>query len=293
GQGAMGSPVSGVHSWGPGCIQDFAGGSWGRSALMAPGCGNAVYVMAGPEWTYYEGTYRGSASAIYGYPANDVHRWGSGWVQDLSGGQRGWNILMRGDWVGRIYNLRGAIWQKYREMGGTAGYLGFPTSEEYGWSGIVRQDFEGGSLVWDSAGGARPLAASREQRAVAWARSQVGQTHQPNGTAWEGWCDRFVANAYGRATSGYNTAYDHYRNLRDRGLIHGGDPNVPYGALAFFGPTSGYPQGHVMMAAGDGRFITTALNRNSSVNEPVHEAGLGEVGNYLGWAWANPEWPGR
>lgn len=157
----------------------------------------------------------------------------------------------------------------------------------------------GGSTIWDqlSAGGwvsdyyvyGTPYARfderlprcgetqpTREDNAVNWARSQLGST------AWNGLCDRFVANAYGKARSGYATAAAHYRDLQQRGLVHS-DSNIPYGALAFSAGNSA--AGHVMLSLGGGRFITTA--------ERVKEVSLSYGGTYWGWSWANPEWPGR
>lgn len=129
----------------------------------------------------------------------------------------------------------------------------------------------------------QPPASSREDRAVAWARSQLGQSHQPSGEPWNGWCGRFVANAFGRSNSGYATAAAQWRDLSNRGLVHRGDTNVPFGALAFSGGTDA--AGHVMISIGGGRFITTA--------EQIKEVGLSYGGQYWGWSWANPEWPGR
>lgn len=129
-------------------------------------------------------------------------------------------------------------------------------------------------------GTSAPAPATREARALAWARGQLGAT------GWNGWCDKFVANAYGRSASGYYTAYQHYQNLRSRGLIHTtGTP--PAGALVFYGPTSGNGQaGHVMLSEGNGTYITSAAT--------VRRVNLSWPGApYLGWSYANPEWPGR
>ena len=176
---------------------------------------------------------------------------------------------------------------------------------------IACQDYGsnvGGSTVWDklTSGGwvtdyyvhgtpyarfdsrlprcSQPTAQTREDKAVAWARAQLGQRYQADGAPWNGWCDRFVANAYGRTRSGYAHAAAHWRALRDRGLAHPGDTNVPFGALAFSAGTNA-TYGHVMLSLGNGRFITTA--------ETIREANLSYGGNYWGWSWADPEWPGR
>ncbi len=123
----------------------------------------------------------------------------------------------------------------------------------------------------------------KEKRAIDWAWQQVGKTHQADGKRWNNWCDRFVANAYGMANSGYATAYIHWQDLLARGLARVGDRNVPAGGLAFFLNSW---SGHVMLSLGDGRFISTGpkvflTDANRS------------FGQYLGWAPANSEWPGR
>lgn len=126
-------------------------------------------------------------------------------------------------------------------------------------------------------------AGVREKRAVDWVWQQVGQSRQFDGKPWNNWCDRFVANAYGMINSGYATAYIHWQDLLARGLARIGDTNVPAGGLAFFLNSW---SGHVMLSLGDGRYISTGpkvfvTDANRS------------FGHYLGWAPANPEWPGR
>jgi len=135
-----------------------------------------------------------------------------------------------------------------------------------------------------------PVSSSREQRAIDWARSVIGQS-STNGDLgdsnhpWDGWCDNFVAHAYGRAASGYATAIAHFNSLNSRGLIHSG--TAPFGALTFFAaaPINGNA-GHVMLSEGDGNYITSAPTvRRVSLSWPG--------ATYIGWAYADPEWPGR
>lgn len=136
-----------------------------------------------------------------------------------------------------------------------------------------------------------PTSTTREQRAMDWARSVLGNAYT-NGDLgdtnhpWNGWCDNFVGHAYGLRASGYSTAIAHYNDLNSRGLIHtSGTP--PSGALVFFGAAAinGY-SGHVMLSEGNGYYITTA-----STIQRVTISWPGAP--YLGWAYANPEWPGR
>ncbi len=133
-------------------------------------------------------------------------------------------------------------------------------------------------------------ASSREQRALAWAHAVLGQYRTGGDLGdgdhpWDGWCDNFVAHAFGRAASGYESAIAHYLDLRDRGLIRSGA--APAGALVFFAPgnANGW-YGHVMISEGDGSYLSTGPTiRRLGINDP------GAL--YLGWAWANPEWAGR
>lgn len=159
GQPAVGTPVNNVHTWGPGCIQDLAGGMSVRAALMARGCGWFVFAVNGAHWAHMVGNYGGAAADIVGYPLGDSHRWGAGWAQDFGGGAHGWNILMLGDGLGfsRSMAVRGAILDRYRSWGGPLSYLGYPVTNEYWWNGQIRQDFQGGSLVWSSSSGVQQL----------------------------------------------------------------------------------------------------------------------------------------
>ena len=139
-----------------------------------------------------------------------------------------------------------------------------------------------------------PPVTTRESAAVSRATSMLGQQYQ-NGnvnTPWDGWCDKFVAYAFGRPYSGYNTAYDHYLDLRNRGAMHPGDTNVPAGALVFFDRTwKNYNAGHVMVALGGGYFATTTFSGyGGSYPGRISKVTLGwgatYSGPYLGWAYA-------
>jgi hypothetical protein len=139
--------------------------------------------------------------------------------------------------------------------------------------------------------GTNPPTGTREDRAMTWARSVLGNS-TTNGDlgdsnhGWDGWCDNFVGHAYGRAASGYASAIAHYNSLYNRGLIHTtGTP--PAGALVFFNaaPINGY-FGHVMLSEGNGSYITSAPTvRRVDINWPGAP--------YLGWSYADPELAGR
>jgi hypothetical protein len=52
-----------------------------------------------------------------------------------------------------IHMVNGAIYTAYTKLGGSAGTLGFPTSDPYAWNGKTRVDFQHGSLVYDPSTG--------------------------------------------------------------------------------------------------------------------------------------------
>lgn len=144
----------------------------------------------------------------------------------------------------------------------------------------------------DCGAGSTPVLAAREAAAVSRATSMLGQQYQSNGNRWDGWCDRFVAVTFGRSSSGYNTAFVHYTGLVNRGVMHAGDRNPPPGALVFFGPTAKNGNaGHVMLAAGNGQFISTTFSgyagsRPGRVSTVSLSWGETYSGPYLGWSYA-------
>lgn len=306
GPGQVGYAESPVHWWGNGCIQDFGGGHFGDAAIMQAGCSGGAYNVVGNTWRKYIAQFGGGAAGYYGYPQNDGHRWGAGWAQDFTGGTFGWSIFVFGDGVGRAYNVRGAILRYWvNNLGGAPGGFAFPVSDEYSWNGLQRQDFQGGSVVWDASGGARvlgstpppppPPVAGREQHAVAWA---IAEVNSPNPAwsddyqrYWSGYCEGFVEAAYGnqrgRYARPYGSAMIDYQAQVNAGRIHaGGEP--PAGALVYYN-LSAY--GHVALSLGDGRIVTTwGYGGNRYAVRVVRRT---TFGNYLGWSYANPAWGGR
>ena len=307
GSAAIGYPESLVHGWGNGCVQDFGGGKYGDAALMQPNCNGAVYAVVGNTWRKLIAQYGGSAVSYHGYPYNNGHRWGAGWAQDFTGGSFGWNIFVFGDSVGRAHNVRGDILRYWvNALGGAPGSFGFPMSDEYSWSGLQRQDFQGGSIVWDSKAGARvyratppppppPPAPTREQKAVSWAIAEVNSP-RPGWSdeyrrIWSGYCEGFVEAAYGNHTgrwaTPYRSAIADYQAQKAAGRIHTtGEP--PAGALVFYNISQ---YGHVALSLGDGRVATTWGFGNAEY--PVRIVPRTTFGNYLGWSYANPAWGGR
>lgn len=134
-----------------------------------------------------------------------------------------------------------------------------------------------------------PVVQTREQKAITWANGQK------NSVSYIGFCDRFVAQAYGKTNSGYWTASAHLAALALRGEMHYRDWNPPAGSLVFYfpGPKNAWG-GHVMISTGDGKAISSEHWVSGK------RLGVGSVsirtttfGLYAGWAPANKEWTGR
>jgi uncharacterized protein with LGFP repeats len=50
------------------------------------------------------------------------------------------------------FNIHGAIGSSWIARGAENSKYGYPTSNEYWWNGIIRQDFQGGYITWTTAG---------------------------------------------------------------------------------------------------------------------------------------------
>ncbi|MFV0373452.1 SH3 domain-containing protein [Microbacterium sp.] len=131
-----------------------------------------------------------------------------------------------------------------------------------------------------------PCASStttRESKAYSWAAAQIGATSDPWGRAIDGWCARWSVGAYGQLNAGYASAYDMWLGFKSKGLTRTSG-TAPKGTFVFFGKASvnGY-YGHVAIATGDGRMITTGgkitVQPYSWANAP-----------YLGWSYAPAGW---
>lgn len=123
------------------------------------------------EWTldqFIDAHQRNGGRAAVGIPYREpsapwygdkVHNWSDGKVQNFTGGSYGENALLESPRrAGFAYNVRNALWQYYKSVNGPYSFLRFPTSEQYAHNGGVRQDFEGGYLLWDSTSGVRAFS---------------------------------------------------------------------------------------------------------------------------------------
>jgi uncharacterized protein YraI len=118
----------------------------------------------------------------------------------------------------------------------------------------------------------------RPGNAVAWAVSRIGLG------GYNGYCELFVENAYG--TSGrYATALANRQAQAAAGRLSMDSANIPAGALVFYDNAVAGPYGHVEIARGNGRFITSDNN--------VSDVSFSYGGTFRGWAMPPDSWPGR
>jgi NlpC/P60 family len=124
----------------------------------------------------------------------------------------------------------------------------------------------------------RMPAAERAQGAVEWASKHIGDRR------YDGHCGTFVANAFGAARFGHETAWQGAQAL----TLHHGPP--PPGTLIFFRPDArnGY-DGHVAIALPKDKMI-------SALSDGVAVATMADAywqRLYAGWSAAPARWPGR
>jgi len=102
--------------------------------------------------------YNGAREKV-GCPVNTVHRWGKGYAQDFDGGDGGKGALMLRNRTKTAYWVHGLIWQKYEDLKGATGFLGYPlTDESEGTPSSITgsrnryNGFEGGSIEHHATG---------------------------------------------------------------------------------------------------------------------------------------------
>ncbi|MCW6038494.1 S8 family serine peptidase, partial [Spirulina subsalsa FACHB-351] len=146
----VGRPTEHVKHWERGLTQQFTGGQDRQGAIMQPDGSSRAYWVGGDIWREF--LNRGGAKYV-GYPKTNAIPVKGG--LDKSGGKVQ-HFLGNQGIPSKIWSSKhgahptwGAIGGRYDQMGGPASWLGFPTSGEYGiGSGWVKQDFEGGYMLW-------------------------------------------------------------------------------------------------------------------------------------------------
>lgn len=130
-----------------------------------------------------------------------------------------------------------------------------------------------------------PAAPSKADAAIAKAMSMVNTNNfGPRG------CGKFVAAAYGVPGLGRDTALQFRNLLNSRGQIHM-DTNIPRGALVFSQSKWDQGAGHVVIARGDGRFISGGVDNSYGTGynvQVLNSWNPAQGAQYLGWA--NAPW---
>jgi hypothetical protein len=157
----LGCPTNFTHrdsAWWPrgGITQDFDGSQNGKgkgALLLSPGA-NQAYWIHGAIWARYSSTQFGGPKSVVGEPTGNEQT-----VKSSRGTAGAYQAFQRGYLYfntpkNQTYYVVNAIAQKYQSVGLHTDQLGFPVSDEYGWNGGARDDFEGGYIYWTSAAGA-------------------------------------------------------------------------------------------------------------------------------------------
>ncbi|GGA18244.1 hypothetical protein CYANOKiyG1_32640 [Okeania sp. KiyG1] len=178
-----------------------------------------------------------------GLPINDVHSWGSGYVQDFDHGANGRGILMRRHNTTTFYYLHGKIWDTYLANGGATGKLGYPTGDARNiGNGITYQPFEHGYIQIMPDGKVRAQAYNYKEF-VGYPMPSIGVAHRhtPNlhhrtggATAYQQWLT-FDAWTYGDTATDTQLGTPDNRWFR----IKGTDTWVP--SAYIFGNPEGLP----------------------------------------------------
>ncbi|MGY1726597.1 hypothetical protein ACI79J_06465 [Geodermatophilus sp. SYSU D01062] len=143
---------------GNGCRQAFRGG-W---ITWAPGAGvHAVSGGIGATWDR-----AGGESGTLGYPTGDMTCTSAGCDQAFQRGDLVWTAS-----TNTVRSVEGAIAQTWRAAGRSTGDLGLPTGAMDCTlpGGGCAQTFQGGTVVWSSATGARTVSG-----AIGWTWSRQG-----------------------------------------------------------------------------------------------------------------------
>ncbi|MBM3242513.1 hypothetical protein FJZ31_40145 [Candidatus Poribacteria bacterium] len=129
------------------------------------------------------------------------------------------------------------------------------------------------------------------EAAITWAISQEGKTD------WAGWCLKFVANAFGRANSGYQNPNEMKEALGDEFYSWTECWNLPRGALIFFSALGEYvEEGHIGIYLGDQGVVHSydkvrVDKEDSGVNKGiVIVENLSLIDSYIGWAYPPKDW---
>ncbi|GAB3703449.1 glycoside hydrolase family 70 protein [Mariniluteicoccus flavus] len=167
-QAILGQPKSGENCFlrDGGCFQTFAGGT----IYWSPATG--AHWVRGETWNKWAS--QGWENGFLGYPTTDefcgLKDGGCG--QHFQGGTIYWSPATGAHWV------RGAIQDRFRDLGWELSYLGYPTTDEICGirDGGCYNHFQGGSIYWSMSSGAHAIRGAIRDRwaALGWENSELG-----------------------------------------------------------------------------------------------------------------------
>jgi murein DD-endopeptidase MepM/ murein hydrolase activator NlpD len=144
----LGCPIGPVHTWAAGTVQHFSypGHTFVSGAIMLENGAATAWMVYGSIWSKYDAL--GGADGTLGYPTGDarvlsVSQGLPAFVSDFKGG----HVWLRSG--GReAFATVGGIDAAYIAANGSAGCLGFPTTNEFvNTSGRPQTNFEGGYIT--------------------------------------------------------------------------------------------------------------------------------------------------
>ena len=117
----------------------------GASIAQASGYG-VGYGSSNPA-TFINAYNRIGGSGAIGSPTNAVHIWGSGCIQDFTGGWSGKSGILQAGCTGTAYYVVYNQWAyiEARWGGSATSVIGYPTGDDFRWGAGWSQHFAGGS----------------------------------------------------------------------------------------------------------------------------------------------------
>ena len=141
--GPLGLPTTSVQDWPGERASQWAHFEGGRIYSHRWGGTTAMWGEIAQKWIRL-----GGLSGFLGMPFTSEQASARGRVQDFAGGGIWWSPRTGAREVhGEIHGL-------YRSLGADGGWLGLPTSDEFGIPGGRRSNFQGGHITWSPTRGA-------------------------------------------------------------------------------------------------------------------------------------------